>query len=384
MPRRRFTLTRFVLQRFSSCLFASLLIAAALAPSGCTRSLRQEGTHVARAGSLAAKQMSEYYDTLATDTIRTWELTAFRDAQGEAAAGELPMAAAAGGGAAAAPAVGAAGGGAAAAAAAGATPAEINKKFYEAYQQRYRAFIARKQMASEIQRLYAGFASLADYNAAEDVRRSAGGLITALNGVLGAGLPVSIGGESKTPVEGILNDLISEVQNVQQSKAIRKESRRIVPILERLRKFLDTELVVYKSVPRLRFTQSTQLAKLLVTKKEVISADLVRDVLVGRELRFPEPQRPFTDNALIAGINGMIDARAKPLETASIDAADRLVDTFDALIGLHRQLETKKPLSFDEFVQSSATMQVLLGQLKEKGVSTDDLLEVLRKILEGK
>jgi hypothetical protein len=351
-------------------LATALFVAVAIGPSGCTRSLRQEGAHVARAGSVAAKQMSDYYDTLATDTVRTWELTAFRDAQGEAAASELPK-------------VTAAGNSGSAASAAGAEAAELKKKIYESYQLRYRAFVARKQMAGEIQRLYSNLARLADYDAAEDVRRSAGGLISALNGVLGAGLPISIGGDARTPVDGILNDLISEVQNVQQSKAIRRASRRIVPILERLRKFLDTEIVVYKSVPTLRFSQSTQLAKLLVSKKEVISADLVRDVLVGRELRFPEPQRPFTDTALIAGINGMIDARAKPLESASIEAADRLVDTFDALIGLHRQLETKKPLTFEEFVQSSATMQVLLGQLKQKGMSTDDLLEVLKKILEG-
>src|SRR5436190_764709 len=51
-----------------------------LSQFACTRSIRDQGSKVAKAGSDLSKQMADYLATLQQDTVDTYELNAFRDA----------------------------------------------------------------------------------------------------------------------------------------------------------------------------------------------------------------------------------------------------------------------------------------------------------------
>ena len=96
-------------------------------------------------------------------------------------------------------------------------------------------------------------------------------------------------------------------------------------------------------------------------------------MLGAYELRWPEPQVPFTSKALSKGVQGIIDARSKPLEKASQDTADGLSKTLTKLITLHEELANNQPLSFVEFVESSSAVQLLIEQLQAH--VTDGLLK---------
>lgn len=429
-------LSRAYLRRIAA--FLPVLLALCF-QTGCTRSLRQEGAGVAQAGSSTAKQLGDYYDTLAQDTIRVWELNAYSDAyanglieakfdqeiQGYTEALKMEQDAT--------------------------KKAELENKREQAvtkkgdflasltrptadaqqrqeinqktaaleaqlqqaqndadigrirfaidtlqdplyapmdqlgrrYQRYYKALQTRQQLAQEMQGLYDNFARLTDYNAEEDVRTKAGTLLGAVKEVLHTPMP-DVTPSSNTLLGSALGDLIQELENVQQSRAIRRESRRILPILHDLQTLFDNEKVVYKSIPSLRASYSVQITKELVSNKAVISTALLNDLLAAYDLRWPEPQAPFPNEPMIQGIIGMITARSKPLEKASQDTADSLSTAMTKLIRLHEQLLAQKPLSFSEFVEASGTVQLLLAQLKAKNVDSAGLLEFLKQVIPQK
>ena len=406
--------------------------------AGCTRSLRPAAIKVAEAGSTTAKQLGGYYDSLAQDTLRTWELNAFSDAYATANVAakfdaeirdideqirtetdqqkidalkqsrlskitarnnairapvdpvdrqkwqkELDDAEKA------------------LNTEKAKVESERNKSvinLLEAsvkqsrelvhatsqlqvqfifYRQRYEALRARKKLAVELAGVYDQFTRLANYNASEDVRTKANDLIGALNGVLDHPLP-EVSATSNSLVGRIIGDVIAEIMTVRSNRAILKSSRRVVEALRKLQSFFNEEKVVYKSIPTLRASFTTQIAKNLVENGSVISTSLLSDMLASYELRWPEPQVPFTSVALIKGITGIIDARSKPLEKASQDAADQLSKTLTKLITLHEELEDNKPLSFIEFAESSSAVKLLIEELQEHNVPAGEILKFLK------
>lgn len=343
--------------------------------SGCARALRPDANKVAKAGSLTARQMGDFYDSLAKDNLRTWELFSFENAYDTAIIlakrkdedrlqpqppppTEKERRAKADG------------------------KARVEREdIFKDYQARHQALVARKQLANEVQNLYDSFARLADYDAPGEVLKR----VDQLEGTIGAVISNPFPKAQTDLVNGILKDVITHLRTVKQNKLILRGNRDIIAVLQKLSEFYDAEKIVYKSIPTSRAAFTVNVAKKLVTKKEVISTSLVEDVLANYGLKWPDPQHPFTDETLIEGIKGLIDARAKPLEMISQDAADKLAITIGKLIDLHKQLEAKpQTLSFEEFAESSATVQVLLTQLKEKGVPADALLDVLKTILKEK
>lgn len=409
--------------------------------TGCTRSLRPAAIKVAEAGSGTAKQLGGYYDSLASDTIRTWELDAFSDAYAVATVeakfdrdiraideqiqferdpqkleslkqskktkeqnraevlrpapldptrkknweqelketedllkaekakpesernknvismleasvkqkGELAKA------------------------------STHSEAMFVLYRQRYDALRARKRLAVELAGVYDQFARLANYDAAEDVRTKANDLIGALSGVLNHPLP-DISPTSNSLIGRIIGDVIGEIMTIRSNKAILKSSRRVVVGLRNVQTFFDAEKTVYKSIPTIRASFTTQIAKNLVTNESVISTSLLSDTLARYELVWPEPQTPFTSKALINGVVGMIDARAKPLEKASQDTADALSRSLVRLITLHEELENNKPLSFVEFAESSSAVKLLIEELERENVPAGGLLKFFKAL----
>jgi len=247
------------------------------------------------------------------------------------------------------------------------------------YKQRYEALRARKKVAVELGAVYDQFSRLANYNASLDVRTKAGDLIGALNGVLSSPLP-DISPSSNSLIGRVIGDVIEELVKIQQNKAILKSSARVVIALRNLQKFFDEEKVVYKSIPTIRASFTTQIAKNLVENGSVVSTSLLSDMLGAYELRWPEPQVPFTSKALSKGVQGIIDARSKPLEKASQDTADGLSKAFTKLITLHEELANNQPLSFVEFVESSSAVQLLIEQLQAHDVPAADIFKFLKAV----
>lgn len=373
----------------------------ALGQTGCSRSLRPQAAKVAKAGSLTAQQLGDYYDSLMEDELRGWELYAFRSATGtyrivKAAQDAIDKIDAqlltehdAG------------------------TIAKLNadkatqKAVIEVRLKKQRddldknekdsekifdALSSRKSLAAEMQGLYDAFARLVDYDATADVEAKASSLINVVNTVAKTKFPSieqdqskDANGKTKSDIiSGVITDVVRELTVVAQNRAILRQSKEIVPLLTNIRKLFDTERVVYKDVATQRAQLSTDLAKDLVDYGEVVSTGLVDDALATYGLKWPEPQTPFKAIALRKGVEAIITARSKPLLKASHVAADQISGTFGHLIALHAQLLIQKPLTFGEFLDSSAAVQISLNQLKARGVPAQGVLDFVKTMLKEK
>src|SRR5262249_52964033 len=67
-------------RRSYTAITAILLLLLVAGLTGCTRSLRPDAMKIAKAGSLNAKQMADYYEALQQDVVDTYEMDAFRKA----------------------------------------------------------------------------------------------------------------------------------------------------------------------------------------------------------------------------------------------------------------------------------------------------------------
>lgn len=353
--------------------------------TGCTRSLRDDATKVAKAGSTTAKQMADFYSSLQQDTIDTSELTAFREAYllQESYDEKVKKAKDEGRSAPSPPSF---------------QISDTDKALLQEYQNTYNALAARARLARAMQDAYDSYGHLSEYNATEDVLNSVGGLIQTVNAAATLSLPDPTGTVTGL-VQGLFKDVITELTTIQQNRKLLRASSRLVPVLQKLKQIFDAEKILYggdkevkdsQGKPRLvsgiagrRAAAYRLVSRELVESDAVISTALVNRVLSQYQLRWPEPQVPFTQPALKAGIVKIIEIRAYPLAQLSEDTGEGISRGLGKLIALHQELAVHKPLSLDEAVSNSATVQVLLDQLKTKGVPTDFIIDLLKALQKG-
>ncbi|MDP2757258.1 MAG: hypothetical protein Q8O45_06565 [Desulfurivibrionaceae bacterium] len=372
-------------QPFVSVISSLLCILIVFTLTGCTRSVREDATKVAQAGDTVSKQMAEYYSSLQQDTVDTYELNAFREAyllqqkydeevKKDKKQGRIPL-----------------------------LPPSFemsleDKEIAEEYQKAYRALAARVRLARAMQDAYGSYAHLSEYDSTKEVLNNVGGLIKAVNATASLSLPDPTGTVSMV-VQGLFKDIVTELTIIQQNRKLLRESNRLIPILQKVKQVFDAEMILcggdttvknsedkdmrVSGIAGRRAAAYKSVARQLVESDAVITTALVNGVLSQYQLRWPEPQMPFTQSALKAGIVKMIEARAYPLTQLSEDAGEGVSRGLDKLIVLHQQLAVRKPLSLQEVESNSATLQVLLDQLKTKGVPTDFITELLKTLQKG-
>ncbi len=363
---------------------AFLCISIACVLTGCTPSVREDAAKVAQAGETVSKQMAQYYGLLQQDTVDTYELNAFREAYLLQQAYDKDLAKAG---------------------VQGKTPpqlslemTETDKVIAEEYQKTYRALGARARLAKAMQDAYGSYARLSEYDSTQEVLNNVGGLIQTVNAAASLSLPDPTGTVS-TVVQGLFKDIVTELTTIQQNRKLVRESNRLIPTLEKVKQVFDAEMILYGGDATVKNSQGEvmavsgiagrraaaykSVARQLVESDAVITTALVNRVLSQYQLRWPEPQMPFSQPALKAGIVKMIEARAYPLTQLSEDTGQSVSRGLGGLIVLHEQLAARKPLSLQEVMTNSATLQVLLDQLKTQGVPTDVITELLKALQQG-
>ncbi len=366
-------------------LVALLLILLAIGFSGCTRSLRQEGAKVAQAGSVTSKQMAEYYETLQRDSVDTYELNAFREAYllQKSYDDAVKKARAEGRQITQPPSFGL---------------SDLDKEILKEYQKTYQALAARIRLAKAMQDAYGSYARLSDYDSTKEVLNNIDGLIKTVSAASSLVLPDPTGTVGAL-VQGLFKDIVGELETIRQNRKLLRESNRLIPILEKLRQIFDAERVLYGGDAEVADSQGVKrkvsgiagrraaayklVARELVEGDAVISTSMVNRVLNQYQLRFPEPQVPFSQPALKAGIVKIIESRAYPLAQLSEDVGEKLSRSLGNLVSLHQQLAVKKPLELNSLIENSGTAQVLLDQLKAQGVSSDFINELLKAMEKG-
>ena len=355
--------------------------------TGCSRSLRKDGTQVAKIGSATSKQMGEYYESLQKDLTDTYELEAFGIAYSlqkaydkdvaKAKAENLPPP----------------------------TPPptaldETDKRTADEYRKTYSALQKRIAVAHAMQDAYDSFQHITEYNATAEVNKSIGSLKDSLDAVKIGDLSAI---DPRTPVgtigKGVFEDVIRELTTVQSNRAILRESEHLAAVLEKIQDVFQSELILYggdqmvkdssgHEVPITGITGARSRAyrrvvKELVDSDAIITTSLVSRVLGAYDFKWPEPQVPFTQPAMKAGILKMIEARSFPIVQLSVDTGDKLSNSLKKLAVLHHQLAANRPLSLQEAAQQSETVQVLIDQLKKKNVPVDFFKELILTLQKG-
>jgi hypothetical protein len=362
-----------------------LYVFVVLGQTGCSRSLRQDGAKVAQVGSTTAKQMAEYYQALQKDTIDTYELNSFRDAYLTQKAYEKALEEAKKTGTQPPPPP-------------SLTLSDLDKEILKEYQQTYQALGARVQLAQAMQDAYGSLAHLSEYNATDEVNKSVSGLSKAVSAASGFVIPDPTGTVT-TVVQGLFKDILGELTTSEQNRVILRENRRVARILVKLQQVFDAEKILCggdRTVPDSqgnprkisgiagrRAAAYKSVAELLVESDAVVTTAMLNRVLGQYEFRWPEPQVPFSQPALKAGMIKIIEARSLPIVQLTEDSGDGISRGLGKLSALHTQLAERKPLSLQEALENSATVQVLLDQLKSKGVPTEFLLELLKVASKG-
>jgi len=369
-------------QALASLILPLLFILIAPALTGCTRAARENAIKIAQAGDTLSKQMSEYYGSLQQDTVDTYELNAFREAfllqqkydedvKNGKKAPRLSF-----------------------------EMTQEDKEIAEEYKNTYKALSSRIGLARAMQGAYGSFLKLSEYDSTKEISDNIGGLIEAVNIAAVLSLPDPNGMMVSTVVQGLFKDIVTELTTVQQNHKLLVESNRLIPILEKIKKVFDAEKILYggdalvknskgegikvSGIAGRRAATYKSVARQLVENDAVITTAFINRVLSRYQLRWPDSQMPFTQPALKAGIVKMIEARAYPLARVSADAADGISNGLGKLIELHRQLADNKPLSLQELTNNSATLQILLNQLKREDVPSDFITEILKALQKGK
>lgn len=369
-------------QAFTTPLSLLLLV---IALAGCSRPLRDDATRVALAGSRIGGQMASFYRSLQQDTLDTYELNAFREAYLLRAGYERA---------------------AKQAAETGASPpappplemSETDEQISREYQQTYQALAARVRLAQAIERVYDSFADLSKYDATKGIFDGLDDLIRTAGGAASLSLP----DPTRTvtaPVRALFTDLITELTTIQQNRRLLREGARLLSILQKLREVFKAERILYggdgiakdgsgndrqvSGIAGRRAAAYESVARQLVESRAVITTAFLNRVLEPYQLRWPDPEVPFEQPALSAGVIKMIEARAYPLAQLSEDAAGGVYQSLSRLMTLHQQLAARQPLSWREFLEHSATVDVLLDQLNRKVLPAGLLPELLQAIQKG-
>ena len=355
--------------------------------TGCSRSIRKDGTQVAKIGSATAKQMGDYYESLQKDITDTYELNAFRSAfleqrtydrlaaQAKAAGQPIPPP----------PAI---------------ALSETDKLTSQAFQTTYTALQKRIGVAHAMQDAYDSFQHITEYNATAEIDKSIANLATSLKAAKVSSLPtIDPTGAVTTVGQALFEDVINELATVQSNRAILRESEHLAVILEKIQKLFESELVLYggdqtvkdssgadvqiSGITGRRAAAYREVVTELVQGEAIITTSLVTRVLGQYDFKWPEPQVPFTQPAMKAGIIKMIEARSYPIVQLSVDTGDKLSGSLKKLALIHHQLAAKRPLSLQEALDQSETVQVLLNQLKKKSVPVDLIKELFQTFQKG-
>jgi hypothetical protein len=363
----------------ASYVISLLLVLSAIGLPGCTRSLRQDGTKIAQAGSTVAKQMAEYYGTLQLDTNNTYELNAFREAYllQKAYDREVERAKEQNQPAPPPPSF---------------DMSDTDKLIFQEYLKTYQALAARVRLAKAMQNAYDSYAQLSAYDSTQEVLDSLDGLVKTVSAASNLVLPDPTGTVTSL-VQGLFKDIITEITTIQQNRKLLLESNRLIPILQKLKQVFDAERVLYGGDAEVTDSQGVKravsgiagrraaayksVARQLVEGDAVITTAMVNRVLSVYQFRWPEPQVPFTQPALKAGIVKIIESRAYPLMQLSEDVGEGLSKSLSTLIAQHQKLAVRKPMSVQELFEHSATVQVLIDQLKSQGVPTGLLTQLI-------
>ena len=269
--------------------FVALLVLLAIS---CRTTTRDDTAALASRGQEAGTRLSEYYESLARDTVDSWELSAFRR-------GFLKL-------------------------------PETDLSARTAFESQYKALRSRARMARRFSNVYESLGRLAAYDTGGEIVGAVEDLETALKNV------------AESPLRGRLERdafeaVVKAISSWKANRELRRGAHMLQPIAAGMETLFRSERELYEDITDDRASKTRQIAIDLVKAKEVVSSTLVTRVLASYELAWPDVKQPFADERTISGIVEVIEARSKTFEAKSQDETESVADALKALVEAHKQ-----------------------------------------------
>jgi hypothetical protein len=297
--------------KWTLCIF---LTASLVLSSGCGD--RAGAADLANVGATTANALASYYNSLAQDSIDSWEMEAFYDSiQG--------------------------------------IPFDQNSQ--KLYQDRIDALNHRAQMATDLASLYGALTQLSSYDASGQVSGAADRLSKQLTSI-----PV-LSGSGVNPAS-LIGSVAGDLADWKQSKDLRKGSRIISETLEKIEKLFQSEAKLYKSIARERGLSVANVIEYMIQNKMVTTTPLLQQV--PQSLGLTLTTIP-TDDKTTNGVIQLARVRLLRLALLSASAADTTDQSLLLLIRNHNDFQNKKQLSLSQVLTGLQKVQVYLDEISQ-------------------
>ena len=258
----------------------------------CRTATRDDVAALASRGQETGARLSEYYESLARDTVDSWELSAFRR-------GFLKL-------------------------------PETDTSARAAFESQYKALRSRARMARRFSNVYASLGRLAAYDTGGEILGAVEELETALKDVADSPLQRKLERDA-------FEAAVQAIASWKADRELRAGARTLAPIAAGVETFFRGERELYEDIAQDRAMKARQIAIDLVKAREVMSSALVTRVLASYELTWPDVKGPFTDERTISGIVEVIEARSKTFEATSQDETESVGNALKALVEAHKR-----------------------------------------------
>lgn len=262
-----------------------------LAPvAGCRTATRADTGALASRGAATGERLARLYESLARDTVDTWELTAFR--RGFV---KLP-------------------------------PSDVDPR--REFERQHAALRSRARAARRLGNVYEALGRAARYDAGAAIVREIHALDDELRAIVDTPLDQPL-------TRDIIDRLVGAVAAWKQNRDMKRRAALLAPIAVGMQELFKAERELYRDIARDRGDKYRQVATELVDAKAVVSTALVDRVLASYELSWPEAKAPFDDERTIAGVKEIIDARSRTFAAGQEDELEGAARALAALVEAH-------------------------------------------------
>ena len=291
-----------------------VLIATVGLLSGCGD--RPGATALANAGITASSTLTNYYNSLAQDTVDIWEMEAFYDSlQG--------------------------------------IPFDNNSQ--KLYQDRINALNHRAQMASDLGSIYGVLLKSASYDASGQVGDAALRLSKQLTSI-----PVFAG--SGVDPSNLVKSVAGGLADWKQSKDLQKGSQLIIETLEAIEKLFQAESRVYKSIAMDRGLSVANVMEYMIQKNMVSTTPLLMKIPQALGLTLSTiPSDEKTTKAVIQ----LARVRSYRVALLSASVADTTDHALVVLIQNHKDFQSKSKLSLSTVLAGLQQAQTYLDEIAQ-------------------
>lgn len=273
------------------------------------------GVELATVGAKCASSLADYYDSLAQDTLDTWEMEAFiRTIRGM----------------------------------------EFDQKDAALFQGQLDALKSRASMARNLASSYDALKNLASYDASKEVKEAATNLAGAINSI--PDLP-----KSNIVPSGLFGQVAADLVSLKQSRDIRQGSKLLLEIVEKISELFNKETPAYKGISQERKNKINTVIVFLIREKRVAAWRLLKvpDTL---GLSWTQESAPVDETTQKALIN-VAKVRVERLALLSANAADDIGLTLDRFIENQKRFLQKQPLGLDQILAALKKAQSYLDEI---------------------